>query len=159
MTDLITRLSKLDAPDREVDAEIWLIELQSAESDPFGGYGLAEDWGYEYEAEEDGSVIQYARNGQVTHKIGRRSSPAFTASIDAAIALAERVLPGWGWEIASNTNHIKNCLNPEYGKPIGKHPHWAVVANQSSRKFVDGATPAIALCIAILRAKEASNAE
>ena len=122
MTDLITRLSKLDAPDREVDGEIW----------------------------------RYLMSGE-PRAVLHGPIPKLTASVDAAIALAERVLPGWGWEIASNTNHIKNCLNPEYGKPIGKHPHWAVVANQSSRKFVDGQTPAIALCIALLRAKEASK--
>ncbi len=119
---LITRLSKLDAPDREVDALI--------------GKHLFPD--------EAKSFFDF-------------NAPAYTASVDAAIALAERVLPGWGWELASNTSHIKNCLNPEYGNPVGKHPHWAAVANQSSRKFVDGATPAIALLIALLRAKEASK--
>lgn len=142
---LIDRLSKLDAPDREVDAEIWLIELQSAESDPFGGYGLAEDWRYEYEAEEDGSVIQYARNGQLMHKIDRRSSPAFTASVDAAIALAARVLPESVARrlIVFNSSPAKAGFDgtPESGKLF----------------YFEAATPAIAACIALLRAKEANH--
>jgi len=139
-SDLITRLTKLDAPDREVDAEIWLIELQSAESDPFGGYGLAKDWRYEYEAEEDGSVIQYARNGQVMHKIGRRSSPAFTGSTDAVIALADRELPGWDYILRRNFAEFR-------------HP-------SDFKRDAQGYAfnTATAACIALLRAKEASNA-
>ncbi|NTJ67582.1 hypothetical protein G6M50_06360 [Agrobacterium rhizogenes] len=79
------------------------------------------------------------------------------AQIDAAIALVERVLPGYGWDVASNTAHIKACLDPEFGKPIGKHPHWAAVSNISSKKFEDGATPAIALCIAALKTKRSQE--
>jgi len=151
-SDLITRLSKLDAPDREVDAEIWLIELQSAESDPFGGYGLAEYWRYEYEAEEDGSVIQYARNGQVTHKIGRRSSPAFTASVDAAIALAERVLPGWKWRVG------RTELFPNGWAYVHKYdPSNCDRKDEAACADGRAATPAIALLIALLRAKESSK--
>ena len=142
-TDLITRLCKLDAPDREVDAEIWLIELQSAESDPFGGYGLAEDWRYEYEAEEDGSVIQYARNGQVMHKIGRRSSPDFTGSTDAVIALAKRVFGKVGYSVAETEDD--------------EEAPFAFIHVNGEAYLGEGATPAIALCIALLRAKEAST--
>ena len=146
MTDLITRLSKLDAPDREVDAEIWLIELQSAEGDPFGGYGLAEDWRYEYEAEEDGSVIQYARNGQLMHKIGRRSSPAFTASVDAAIALAERVLP-----------EHKAGFRPGIEDKVWATIYYVSPVEVQEVEWGVASTAAIALLVALLRAKEASK--
>ena len=150
MTDLITRLSKLDAPDREVDALI-AAELEPHIFDAPGFTPVRPVPSFRIGSE--GNTIRFEDGGIMCLSYFHR----YTASVDAVIALAARVLPGWGWEIASNTNHIKNCLNPEYGKPIGKHPHWAVVANQSSRKFVDGATPAIALLIALLRAKEASK--
>ncbi|MBM7046087.1 hypothetical protein [Rhizobium lusitanum] len=75
------------------------------------------------------------------------------AQIDAAIALVERAMPGYGWDISSNTEFIKACLNPEFGKPIGKYPHWAAVSNIRSKKFEDGPTQALSLVIATLRAK------
>lgn len=62
----------------------------------------------------------------------------YTASVDAAIALAERVLPGWGWL-------VQNC----------GHPACILVKDDTSYE-VRGTTPAMALCIALLRAKEAS---
>lgn len=148
MQNLIDRLSELEAPDREVDAQIYIHFIEPT---------------WHTSPKDPGAVAANKKafwpEGKIRYFTSTsRTAPLYTGSLDAAIALAARVLPGWGWEIASNTNHIKNCLNPEYGNPVGKHPHWAAVANQSSRKFVDGATPAIALCIALLRAKEASNA-
>jgi hypothetical protein len=69
--------------------------------------------------------------------------PAYTASVDAAIALAERVLPGAnvliGWGQTKET------------KP------WARIGVTPSHDAT-GFNLAIALCIAILRAKEASYA-
>lgn len=72
--------------------------------------------------------------------------PPYTASVDAAIALAERVLPGKARKIVW-----------EEGKAI-------VVISQAARLCEVAPTvvqthnsAAIALCIALLRAKEASN--
>lgn len=70
--------------------------------------------------------------------------PQFTASVDAAIALAERELPGAnvliGWGQTKET------------KP------WARIGVIPSHDAT-GFNLATALCIAILRAKETSNAE
>ncbi len=99
---LIDRLSKLDGPDREVDAEV------HAATNPPLRVGL--------------------RFGHI---------PAYTASVDAALALAERVLPGWHWQ-------VDKC--------------GAVLRSGHALFSTDHSVPAIALCIAILRAKEASNA-
>lgn len=59
-----------------------------------------------------------------------------TSSVDAAIALAERVLPGWGWQ-------VDKC--------------GAVLRSGHALFSTDHSTPAIALCIALLRAKEAGK--
>ncbi|WP_435658129.1 hypothetical protein [Brucella pituitosa] len=75
--------------------------------------------------------------------------PAYTSSVDAAIALSERMLPGWKW-YAGNWN-----------------VHAAVLStDRNSDQRAVAATPAIALCIAVLkghatllRAKEASHGE
>ncbi|KAB2655938.1 hypothetical protein F9K94_15540 [Brucella tritici] len=107
--NLITRLSKLDAPDREVDGEIW-----------------------RYLMSDEPRAVLY---GPI---------PKLTASVDAAIALAERVLPGWGFFLRSD----KDGHNCGMVYPV----HNFVTPGTAS-----GATAAISMCIAILSAKEASK--
>ncbi len=65
--------------------------------------------------------------------------PRYTASLDAAVALLERVLPGWRWAVDSNG--------------------YADVRSYSSMKeaFGTAQTPAIALCIAVLKARGATS--
>ena len=81
---------------------------------------------------------------------GNRSpvcAPEYTTSLDAAVALAERVLPGCLWTAGSNTYD---------GAPNGQAEVFLPVPSD----FHDGcgevtaATPALALCIAILKATD-----
>lgn len=104
--NLITRLSKLDAPDREVDAEIHALFHETI-------------WKF-----EDGRKVF-------------RDIPYYTASVDAAIALAERVFPGCDITIRSREKMA-----------------W-IDGHKGQISY--GATPAIAAVIALLRAKEASK--
>lgn len=72
--------------------------------------------------------------------------PAFTASLDAATALVERVLPGWSPSIGQNVHH--------------KYWHGTVlqvIDGEIIGHAADHASPAIALLIALLRAKEARD--
>ncbi|CAM2954927.1 hypothetical protein BDI01nite_22460 [Brevundimonas diminuta] len=66
--------------------------------------------------------------------------PRYTTSLDTGLALAER-LPGWVWNMGNDTRcwaHLWNDLPTYDGNPsMGR-----------------AATPALALCIAILRAKQ-----
>ena len=71
---------------------------------------------------------------------------ALKGSVDATIELAERVLPGCDWTISSNRRH---------GKPFSEV--ILTVKHGRSGFCSIAATPAIALCIALLRAKEASH--
>lgn len=67
-----------------------------------------------------------------------------TTSLDAALALAERVLPGWSWTVG--TRDVPGCT--------------AVIDSNGGSPILGEAiapTPALALCIAILRARQASN--
>ncbi|WP_043062334.1 hypothetical protein [Brucella anthropi] len=111
ISEIITRLSKLDAPDREADALI----------------------GKHFLPDEAKSFFDF-------------NAPSYTASVDAVIALAERVLPGQARKIVW-----------EEGRAI-------VVISQATRLHEVAPTivqthdhAAIALCIALLRAKEASK--
>lgn len=67
-------------------------------------------------------------------------APCYTASIDAGIALCERVLPGWSWAVDSGyaANHQKSHAEAWTGDDEGSG---------------DAATPALALCAAIIKAR------
>lgn len=138
---LIDRLSKLDGPDREVDA---LIECEACDEYSFG-HRLGKN---------KGSVIAYFNrsNGDIGH--GTYKAPAYTASVDAAIALAERVLPGWNWRVG------RTELYPNGWSYVHKYdPSNCDRTDEAACADGKAANPAIALCIALLRAKEASHGE
>lgn len=71
----------------------------------------------------------------------------YTTSLDAALALAERVLPGWRWQISALEDGA-----------IGSVAKWGgghlieFVSSQRDGDDVRLFPPALALCIAILRA-------
>ncbi|MGQ3213818.1 MAG: hypothetical protein ACT6U0_18750 [Shinella sp.] len=145
LTSLIERLEKAEAPDRELDEEIWLAAIPGASRKNLLADHPDEKPLWEYHDIERNTCF---RGGII---------PSYTSSIDAAVSLAERVLPGWGWSVESKTHHIMACLNPEFGEPVGKHPHWAAISNLSSRTFEDAATPAMALLLATLRSLQSKG--
>nr|WP_313041253.1 hypothetical protein [Brevundimonas diminuta] len=65
----------------------------------------------------------------------------FTTSLDAAHALAERVLEGWTWDVGRHSNGL-------YRAGLYKPKSSFMVATS------DKSAPALALCISILRAKQ-----
>ena len=126
--NLISRLSKLDAPDREVDAEI------------DRAFGLLVDI--------------YPLSGPMTdypEPVGYTETRHYTASIDAVIALAERVLPGWVFDNVGQDFHSVPGGYEAFG--------WNVELINGTRVQGQAPTFPLAICIALLRAKEASNAE
>lgn len=129
MLTLIDRLSKLGGPDRQIEEEIHNLlcpgKFFSQLADAPLGAGC---WMYDFP------------NGDVS------SALHVTSSVDAVIALAERVLPGWKWGI----HHHRGLIRAYVSKTSPLRP-MPIIADHSD--------PAIALCIAILRAKEASNGE
>lgn len=90
-------------------------------------------------AREHWAVWRASSSGIVGDGATQYASTPVTTSLDAALALAERVLPGWPcWGVATD-------------KPdrIG-----AVLASSDRDNGVMGHAPNPALCIAILRAKQ-----
>lgn len=68
--------------------------------------------------------------------------PSYTASIDAALALVERYLPGWSWSIGHDAN---GELHATIWHGVTEHDEY-------------GATPALAILAALLTAlKDASE--
>lgn len=143
LSALIARLEAAGVGSRELDGAVW--------------YAI-----HEPDVEHGCLHVEQTEQGPMevlTCELGSKYADCvgnYTTSLDAALALAERVLPGCGWDVASKTPHIQACLDPELGEPCAKHPHWAMVTvgHVGTRRYHDGATPALALCIAILRAKQ-----
>ncbi len=114
-------------PDRELDGLI----------------AIWEGWTFE---KMKGDAKPYWRQPRVSEYFWREHSgpPAYTASIDAAVALCERVLPeancvGFDKTPKETTAYVSRNYCAAGDKP------WLIEA--------DGKTPALALCAAILRAK------
>ena len=90
--------------------------------------------------------------------------PKVTFSVAAALSLAERVLPGWSWRVASCCVSDDAWVEPDYNCPIHgerlkmEFPEgridWVDLTDVDLRP---SGRPAIALCIAILRARGANG--
>lgn len=73
LTDLLARVEQAEGPDRELDKALWYkLVFDPALADPDELHWL---------------------------KFVGQKQPWFTASLDASLALVERVLPGWTWDI------------------------------------------------------------
>ncbi|TPJ70498.1 MULTISPECIES: hypothetical protein [unclassified Mesorhizobium] len=114
LTELIGRLEKLTGPDAHLDIEIW---------EAIGGWPSREYRSVDYP---------------------RLYGTPLTGSIDAAVALVERLLPGWNWLVhTSGGGAFEACLySPDHNEHSGREIEKM------------GPTPAIALCIALLKALE-----
>jgi len=86
MTSLTTRLQEATGLDRELDFAIG-FEL--------AGWTRVERFGDTYIRTPDGNIYADAYGGM---------APSFTESVDAALELVERKLPGWSWAFF---NHFK----------------------------------------------------
>lgn len=127
-SDLISALASLTAPDREVDA---LIALDIARIPATKTIG-------------DGIITEQRRVPAII--------PSYTASLDAAVALCERVLPGWKkhmWDAGVFGSILPTAavLEPDFVRKSNSGEPYIKVDGE-------GPTPAIALLIAILTALE-----
>ncbi len=138
MTTLLSRLKEAKTASRELD------------------YALAEMAGYKVEifrVPEDNPMFKSLRGGLefMTLLSGEKVGiPPYTSSLDAAVALCEAVLPGYGVEhmMIWPGHPCQLSLVGTHKEPDGKYWH----SGEDGRWQVEGATPALALCIAILAA-------
>lgn len=132
LTKLIAGVEALTGPDRETDAAIgYELDINIAqERDGVTIYGRVDPDGWSFP--------------------GRGYDPLmlvkpYTASIDAAVALTERVLPGWafGFDKGAKTCIAFTDVSDFADRFLG------------ARYTAEGPTPAIALILATLKALEA----
>lgn len=127
MTDdhsaLIERLDRAEGPSRELDADIYI-----ALNIPKERAGRIDRL--------DGCVGWHPVDAPYVSAI---EVPPYTSSIDAAVALAERVLPGCQINVTKFTANISRAS-------LGNQ--WLAAENHK--------TPPLALCLAILRALQSA---
>lgn len=136
LAELIERVEALDGPDREVDAlveielrrqqayQVGLNDEQRAKWRPVGGKGEVEEGGARYH------------------------SPVYTASLDAAVALVDRALPGSWYLIGKGKTR---ATEPLYGAQIMFGSDEVIGEGEHD------ASPSIALVLATLKAMEKSQ--
>ena len=140
LSELIERVEKLDGPDEAVDAEICVaLQYGGKNSEHAANVRTDPDW-----------------NGDLLFEIGNMDCcnpiPELTASLDAAIALTERVLPGWFWRAG------RTSLFPKGWAYVSRtHPSHCDRKDEASSSDGKAASPAIALLLATLRALSAQE--
>ena len=135
---LIDRLSKLDGPDREVDADLCtLFQYGGKNSEGATNVRTEPDW-----ADDD---LLFEIDGEPCCN----PIPEMTASLDAAIALARSLWPDVMYRVG---NHAEGYDPSLYLGEI-------FISGETQCDYFTGvsSSDAIALCIALLRAKEVPN--
>lgn len=129
---LIERLEKLGGPDQDVDAEIAIHVLGFIKTNRMAAWP---------EEQPIWEFTDPARNTTGGWSVMVRE---YTASLDAAVALVERVLPHACWVVKRGFGHSAMI--------------WFLKQDRDAWPEYHGPTPAIALLIAALRAlQENSN--
>jgi hypothetical protein len=122
MTDLIKRLKEAETGSRELDALMWPLHP-----------GFKRMRGTHFHDDDKEKAWRAI------------AAPAYTTSLDAALALAERVLPGWSWM-------VRHYAAGQGGRG------WTAYVCKPDTDLVSagpvGSSPALALCIAILKATD-----
>lgn len=156
LKELEARLVAASGPDREIDALLAVALLKPEQA--------TDDLIYYRRVDRDdnctpGTYWRKSRSG-----MSLQTAETYTASLDAAIALCERVLPG-------HSMGFRTCSNwAEHHKWAGK-PAWEAVVTDTgdtddyypfehdyhssddvSEFFGEHCSPALALCLAIVRA-------
>lgn len=141
MDDLIKKLESAECGSRELDGKIYRrVELSK---------------GHLYRETPEG--WQTNLHGTALNPVwsdSLASAPHYTTSLDAALTL---VPEGWGWQVSDR------APNPHAGRAYlhNRELHFVGVFDRPNPRFEcseeTAATPALALCIAALKARQVSD--
>lgn len=148
LDDLIGRLEVCTGPDREIDAELMRLE---------------HDWEERHIGatdENDTPVKDWVWVNRATGEWRSTAPLHFTESIDAALALVERKLPGYRWGVSSAP--MRTGFYPD-GKPSYGEGFKAHLTEPSALRpmptIASGATAPLAILLTLLRALKAQTPE
>jgi hypothetical protein len=153
--DIIKRLEAATGPDRGLDGiiardvEHWIPHFD------LDGDDLLDwpDMGGHWHSPGDPSAFRCAIVD------GALEPPHYTASIDAALALVERMLPGWGWNIScpdkyyNETNFYALVVSDEDN---GAEEPWDIERDVFE---ASGKTAPLAILLALFRALERQDSD
>lgn len=135
LADIIARLETANEADPELDVVIWLAFTPGA---------TRRDLVISATDKRPGWTIDETRDAT-----GRLiTAPPVTSSLDAAVALAARVLPGWSYEVRASGTGDK-------GQATVWNPLRAV--GEIEFRVTGMPSPALALCLALVRAVAAKK--
>jgi hypothetical protein len=134
---LISRLRSTTGPSEELDARV-ICALEypngyATQQGPFVGWGIID-------------LADLGKAHRWLWRAGFTKDSAITASVDACIALAERLLPGWNWFLGIE------CGDKEYCAKLFDPSTIESLRRTASVDDEYGATPALAMLGAILSA-------
>ena len=131
MDDLIRQLEEAEGSNRELDTRIWLAVTPGA---------TRKQWSYKHRA--SGSDCHVDETRDASHELV--IVPPYTSSIDAALTLVPE-----GWVFSG----LQLARAPDMGGRMWNASvrGWREVRSNGQR------TPALALCIAALRAREVGD--
>ncbi|SOC45718.1 hypothetical protein SAMN05892877_117107 [Rhizobium subbaraonis] len=135
LDELIERLEKAEGPDRELDSRIWLETspgVTRSVQHVVSATGAWPPYDIDETRDETGRLI---------------TVPSFTASLDAAVELAERVLPGCRWGVTQGDTPEDDFQGNVWP---GVQPYQADFDVFGYHKSAP-----LALCLAILKAVRA----
>lgn len=146
---LIERVEKADGPDLLLDA---LIEIEARRQTAYAA-GLNDQTRAKWQP--------VGSSGEVESGGTRYHSPEYTRSIDAAVALIERVLPGWvhgysGIQPGLMSDKDKPFI-ADLGGPVTLVTYDSFPEPTCEAFGGSGATPALALLHALLRALQSQE--
>ncbi len=131
IAELIKRVEGLTGPDREMD--VMVVYAFFPDIGPYNGQCIGDEpifWHEPYR---------------------KQPCPEFTASLDAVVALIERVRPGWGYAVR------KKSIDPvSYDAGVASPYYWTGEGVEVDAN-ADASTPALALLLALLRSMEADR--
>jgi hypothetical protein len=154
MTDLLalaSRVEGLTEPSKAMDRDIarivgWHRVEPRHHRNVHGGWIAPEDF---LGVDSGGAPILDSLHGTTIH----RDPPKLTASLDAVTALIAERLPGWSWSVS-----LSECGKHSAALMGRSHPTNKNASSEQIGKPV-GATPALALLAALLRALYAQQSE
>lgn len=153
LADLIAKLEGASEPSRELDV---LISVAAGQIDA-DLRDLAEEYRWELRAAPDGRRVEAWVVNDAGYERADASRPPrpYTASVDAALALIERVLPGW--TVGGISQDDAKAWHVELRE--GYQTSFKSVAIAPTRFGVRIYSLAIVLCIACLKALQSNEVE
>jgi hypothetical protein len=152
MTEMIEMLRGYTVPSRELDVAICAAVMPRTGAYPYTSmFGSVRSipikWGITGNLIEGGEFYL-------------EEAPRVTSSIDAAVKMCEKALPGWGWRVATccvsdDAWVFPDFNNPEHGERLKREfsqdVDWADATDVDLRP---SGRQAIALCLSVITALE-----